>query len=69
VARPMTHQGTMRGCDNRTPKDANYSIKLRATANFWIDQHGTRYRKDSGTQPGVSWPMYRLDVQSIKELP
>lgn len=68
-AKQMTHKGMMRGCDNRTPDGYSYPITLRETANFWIDKNGKKYRKRSGTAiPAESWPLYRLDVDSVKPI-
>lgn len=66
--KPATHVGIIRGCDKRTPEGSYYRTKLRETANFWVDMRGTKYRKQTGTVPGIQMPMYRLDLASIKPI-
>lgn len=63
----LTHVGIVRGSDRRTPDGYCYRAKLRETANFWVTEKGTKYRKKTGSALG-SWPMYRLDITTIKPL-
>lgn len=65
----LTHKGIMRGSDRRTPEGYHFTILLRETKNFWVDEHGVKYRKKTGTKvPRESFPMYYLDISSIKEI-
>jgi hypothetical protein len=62
----LTHTGIKIGCDSRTNPNYKSPIFLRETKNFWVDRHGTKYRKNTGFQLGL-FPMYRLDISTIKE--
>ncbi len=63
-----THKGLLVGCDSRTPDDYTRVVFLRETKLYWIDQYGTKYKKSTGRKPNEQWPMYRLDMESIKPL-
>lgn len=65
--RKMTHVGIIVGVDARVPRSYQEKILLRETKNFWVSQHGLKYRKSDGYRPG-SWPMYKLLLDSIKPL-
>jgi hypothetical protein len=43
-------------------------IRLRETANFWVDRHGTKYRKTTGSVPNDEWCKISLEIDSIKPL-
>lgn len=67
MKKKMTHIAKFHGADNRTPPGYSIDVKLRETAKFWVDSHGQKYRKDTGTAVGNdAWPMYRMDVDTIK---
>jgi hypothetical protein len=62
----FTHTGIKIGCDSRIPSNYKSLIFLRETKNFWIDRHGTKYRKSTGNVLGFC-PIYQLDLSTIKE--
>jgi hypothetical protein len=67
MAHKFTHTGIVLGCDNRTRDGYQCKEILRETANFWVTKHGTKYRKHTGSAAGGgSFPMFRLDVTTIK---
>lgn len=69
MAKKFTHTGKMVGCDNRTRDGFFRIIKLRETSNFWVDEYGEKFRKLTGSSVnGGSWPMYRLEVNTIRSL-
>jgi len=62
----FTHQGYISGSDARTRPDFKKLIKLRETKNFWVSEHGSKFRKLGFAGMGIGdWPLYRLDVKSI----
>ena len=64
----MTHTGIIRGCDRRTPDDYKAKVCLRETKLYWISKQGTKFfKKRDGATLGY-WPMYRLDLDSIKKV-
>jgi len=67
MAKKNTHIGIMRGCDARTKDGAKYLANLRETANFWV-AGTTKYRKTTGYPVGQDWPLYSLDLASIKPI-
>ena len=66
INKRFTHAGTVRGSDSRTPEGYHYHVALRETKRFWVTSGGTKFRKSGGHGIG-DWPMYRLDINSIKE--
>lgn len=64
----LTHKGVLIGCDGRTPKGYRHIVKLRETKNFWVGEHGTKYKKTYGYPVGEKWPMYKLVLDSIVPL-
>ena len=65
----MTHTGNLVGCDVRMPTDYRRRISLRETANFWITEHGTKYRKTTGYRTGDDgFSLYRLDLDSVEPI-
>lgn len=66
----FTHTGYIKGCDGRTPDNYQRKVKLRATKTMWIAEEGSRWRRDDGARiPRNTWPMYRLDIDTITESP
>lgn len=66
MANKFTHTAIKVGSDARTSKDFKVSIKLRETANYWIDEKGFKYKKTGYVGYGVgTWPMYRILAESI----
>ena len=44
-------------------------VKLRETPKFWITEHGTKFRKNSGWPTGDDpFPMWHLDLKSIEQI-
>lgn len=66
VNRKFTHTGELIG-DART-LNKNIVVKLRETANFWVTEKGTKFRKSSGWQANAKWSQYSLDLKSIKPI-
>lgn len=64
----MTHTGYIMGCDARTPKNAKALIRIRETKLYWIGQKGVKYSKKRDGATLGDWPMYRLELDSIKKL-
>jgi hypothetical protein len=62
----MTHTGILYGCDARTPDNFRQEVKLRETKLYWITESGRKYSKKDGIGVGSSFPLYRLDVKTIK---
>ncbi len=67
MSKKLTHIGIIKGCDARTPRDYKRTVLLRETKKFWIDRAGRKFRKGNGYGMGP-WPMYDLDLDSIKEI-
>ncbi len=65
-SKKMTHAGVLYG-DARARIKA-YRTLLRETKKHWITDSGTKYRKADGSQPGVSWPIYYLDLDTVERL-
>ena len=62
----MTHIGMEEGMAyNRGIKR---EIKLRETKMYYISEYGTKYRKDDGTITGERFPIFKLNILTIKEL-
>ena len=62
----MTHTGIEVGMAyNRGIKR---KLKLRETKNFYISEHGTKYRKGDGSIVGESFPVFNLSISTIKAL-
>jgi len=67
--KPSTHTGNLEGCDSRTPHGYKEVINLRETKNFWISPKGRKYNKRGMVVPYDRFPMYSLDINSIKPIP
>lgn len=67
MTKKSTHIGTIKGNDARTPRDYKRTVLLRETKKFWIDRVGRKFRRTDGSGMGT-WPMYDLDLDSIKEI-
>lgn len=63
----MTHTGILEGCDARTPENCRVRRQLRETKLYWISQFRHRYSKKDGYATG-DWPMYKLNLASIRSL-
>ncbi len=61
-----THFGVLFG-DSRAGGQTP-TVNLRETKNFWVSEGGTKYRKDTGRVPGIDWPMWTLDVSTVKPI-
>ena len=61
----FTHEGTIKGCDARTPDGYQFRSALRETKRFWVTTHGMKFRKQGGRGIG-DWPLYRLEVDTVK---
>lgn len=61
----LTHFGHLKGdarAGGRSPR-----IFLRETKNFWITQDGIKFRKSDGWPTGGGdWPMWTLDLSTVK---
>ena len=66
-AKVLTHKGVLRGLDARTRGEKPQLIRLRETKCYWISQWGKKYSKKWGAVGGA-YPMYRLDLKTIKPL-
>lgn len=64
--REPTHKGILIGTSIARKK--RLKVELRETANFYISEHGIRYRKRSGMPAGSNWPVYCLDLDSVEEI-
>ena len=64
VVSRFTHEGTIKGVDNRTPDGYQFREALRETKRYWVTTHGIKYRKAGGRGIG-DWPLYRLDLDSV----
>ena len=62
----MTHIGMEVG--RAYNKGMKREIKLRETKNYYISAYGTKYRKDDGSITGEKFPIFKLDISTIKEL-
>ena len=61
----MTHIGMEVGmAHNRGRRE----IKLRETKNYYISEYGSKYRKDNGSRIGERFPIFKLDISTIKAL-
>ena len=68
MAKKNTHKGFLIGCDARTPNGFKKEVELRETKLYWI-HYSNKYRKDyDGKLAGESWPLYSLDLSTIKPL-
>lgn len=68
MSKKTTHIGLLTGNDRRTPKDTKFWVELRQTKNYWITEHGTKYRKRDGWGVG-EYPLYSLELKTIKDKP
>ena len=66
-AKTMTHRGMWENSNYGKP--LRRLINLRETANYWVDEQGTKYRKSSGRVAGADmWSQTTLDLQSIQPI-
>jgi len=67
-----THTGTVLGCDSRTPRGWSKKVLLRETKLYWCERQEWwefKYRKSTGFPAGAGrWPLYRLDLDSIRPI-
>ena len=42
--------------------------KLRETEKYYISEYGTKYGKDTGSRVGENFPIFKLDISTIKEI-
>jgi hypothetical protein len=62
-----THIGFLRG-DARIG-DVRPKVLLRETKRYWITKTRTKYCKTTGWPVGSgSWPLWKLDTDSVKEM-
>lgn len=66
MSKKLTHIGVVKGSDVRVPDNYQRKVLLRETKLFWITKSGTKFKKHNGMGLG-DWPMYYLDLDSIKE--
>lgn len=64
----MTHTGTIVGSGAKDALYPTYVAKFRETKTMWISEHGLKWRKRDGYQPGVQYPRQHLDLASIKPI-
>ena len=64
----FTHFGYIVGCDARTPVNYKRKVNLRETKMFWISENGFRFSKKHYGKTSGSWPMWRIDLKSIKPI-
>ena len=69
MSQKLTHSAIKKGCDARTPRDWRARVKVRETKLYWIDKFGHKYSKKWNGRGTGNWPMYRLDLDSIRPLP
>ena len=62
----LTHTGIEVG--RAYNKGIKREIKLRETKNYYISEYGTKYRKSDGSIPSEIYPIFKLDLSTIKEL-
>ena len=62
----MTHKGMVVG--NVHNRGITKEVKLRETKKYYISEYGTKYRKDTGSITGEKFPIFELDISTIKEL-
>lgn len=68
MKKKFTHTGTMTGCDARVSKDFGENVILRETKLYWITPNGTKFSKKHYGNEGGDWPMYSVDLDSIKPM-
>ena len=64
----LTHIGIIEGCDARTSDNYRHRVQIRETKLYWIDQYGHKYSKKRGGYTIGDWPMYKLDLASIRPI-
>lgn len=62
----MTHIGVIVGMAYN--RGITREAKLRETKNYYISEYGIKYRKVDGGIPGAGFPIFKLDISTIKEL-
>ncbi len=64
----MTHTGMIIGSDAKDALYPTHAAKFRETKTLWVSEHGQKWRKSDGYQPGVLYPRQHLDLASIKPI-
>jgi hypothetical protein len=64
----FTHKGTLYGDARAGDRKPTVKLRLTPSGGHWVDQYGRKYRARSGSGMG-NFPMWRLDINSIEELP
>ncbi len=62
----MTHIGMVVGMAYN--RGITREVKIRETKNYYISEYRTKYRKDDGSIPGERFPVFKLDISTIKAL-
>ncbi len=62
----LTHTGTIEGCDRRTSDGYRKEIPFRETKLHWVDHCGRKFSKARDGFMIGEWPMYRLDLESVR---
>ena len=44
------------------------NLELRETEKYYISEYGTKYRKDDGSRVGERFPIFKLDISTVKAL-
>lgn len=62
----FTHTATIIGVAyNRGRK---YRVSIRYLNSYIVDEHRTKYKRDSGSIIGERFAIWKLDLESIKEI-
>ncbi|HAC58866.1 MAG TPA: hypothetical protein DCF73_10995 [Rhodobiaceae bacterium] len=65
----FTHEGVIMGADARA-RGKRFKVKLRQTANYWVDHHGRKYSRRGFEGNGVGdWPLWMLDMDTVRPTP
>ena len=59
----MTHEAIY-----KNPIGGKSKMLLRETKNYWVSEHGTKYKKYNGYAAGDKWPMSGIIISSIKQI-
>ena len=68
MKKEFTHQGKLVGVDKRTDPKWSLIAKLRETRKFWVSEYGNKYYKVDGWKVGETFPLNKLDINSIKPI-
>ena len=68
MSKLYTHTVDVVGCDSRTPDNYRKTYKCRVTKTMIITSWDRYSRKTGFPIPREAWPMYMLDLSSLKEL-